>query len=169
MRVCRAVTRVKSFALQQSGQQDLRLLLILLYSNANPVISNLALLDHAHCLVIVIVAVIQRGFGVERMAVPTHPPLQASEPDSFLDNSQRIATQAACDGGFIYLWRLVVRDAHVKSLTRVAQVLGRQDAALLSDQQGSAVRVTADVVGADGKVGDLETCTSTNVSRSYRR
>lgn len=60
-------------------------------------------------------------------------------------------------------WSMVFRHTHVESATSVAQVLGGQDGALLADEQRGAVGVAADVVGADGQVGDLEVLDAVHV------
>jgi hypothetical protein len=51
---------------------------------------------------------------------------------------------------------MIRRDLHVERLTFITQILGRQHGALLADEQRSRVRVAADVVRADGQVGNLE-------------
>lgn len=51
---------------------------------------------------------------------------------------------------------MVVRDLHVEGRARVAEILASEDGALLTDEQRGGVSVAADVVGADGQIGDLE-------------
>jgi hypothetical protein len=51
----------------------------------------------------------------------------------------------------VVLWNL-----HVESAATVSQVFGGQNGALLTDEQCSAVGVAADIVGADGQIGDLQ-------------
>jgi hypothetical protein len=51
---------------------------------------------------------------------------------------------------------VVLRNLHVQSAATVSQVFGRQHRALLTDEQRSAVGVAADIVGADGQIGDLK-------------
>ena len=58
---------------------------------------------------------------------------------------------------------MVVRNLHVESRAGVAQVLTGQHSALLADQQRSGIRVAADVVGADGKIGNLEALDAVDV------
>jgi hypothetical protein len=56
------------------------------------------------------------------------------------------------------LWHL-----HVQRLTRVPKVFTHEHRALLANKQRSAVRVTAYIVGADGKISDLEALHSVHV------
>ena len=51
---------------------------------------------------------------------------------------------------------MILRNLHVERTTRVSKILARQDSALFANEQRGAVRVAADVVGADGQVSDLE-------------
>ena len=51
---------------------------------------------------------------------------------------------------------MVLRNLHVQSAATVSQVFGRQHRALLTDEQCGAVGVAANVVGADGQIGDLQ-------------
>jgi hypothetical protein len=56
------------------------------------------------------------------------------------------------------LWHL-----HIQSRTTVSKILTRQHGALLANQQRSAVRVAANIVGTDGQVSDLETLDAVDV------
>ena len=58
---------------------------------------------------------------------------------------------------------MVLRNLHVQSAATVSQVFGRQHGALLTDEQCSAVGVAADVVGADGQIGDLQALDAVHV------
>jgi hypothetical protein len=58
---------------------------------------------------------------------------------------------------------MILRHLHVQRLTTVAQILTRQDSALLTNKQCSAVRVAAHVVWADGQVSDLEALDAVHV------
>ena len=58
---------------------------------------------------------------------------------------------------------MVLGDLHVQSAATVSQVFGGQHGALLADQQRSAVGVAADVVGADGQIGDLQALDAVHV------
>ena len=58
---------------------------------------------------------------------------------------------------------MVLRNLHVESAATVSQVFGRQHRALLTDEQRSAVSVAADVVGADGQIGDLQALDAVDV------
>ena len=51
---------------------------------------------------------------------------------------------------------MVVRDLHVESGARVAQVFAHEDSALLADEKSGRVGIAADVIRADGQIGDLE-------------
>lgn len=58
---------------------------------------------------------------------------------------------------------MVFGHTHLQGTAAVAQVLGGEDGALLADEQGGGVGVAADVVGADGQVGDLEALDAVHV------
>lgn len=58
---------------------------------------------------------------------------------------------------------MIVRHLHIQRRARVPEILTRQDGTLLANQQGGAVRVAADIVGADGKVGNLEALDAVDV------
>lgn len=58
---------------------------------------------------------------------------------------------------------VVFRHSHVQSTATVSQVLGGQHRALLADEQRSAVGVAADVVGADGQIGNLQALDAVDV------
>jgi hypothetical protein len=58
---------------------------------------------------------------------------------------------------------VVLRDSHVQSAATISQVFGGQHGALLTNQQRSAVGVAADVVGADGQIGDLQALDTVHV------
>jgi len=48
------------------------------------------------------------------------------------------------------------RHLHLERLATIPQILCHEHCRLLANQQSGAVRVAADVVGADGEVGALE-------------
>lgn len=58
---------------------------------------------------------------------------------------------------------MVFWHTHLQGAAAVAQVLGGEDGALLADEQSGGVGVAADVVGADGQVGDLEALDAVHV------
>jgi hypothetical protein len=58
---------------------------------------------------------------------------------------------------------LVSRDLHLKSLTRVSEVLSNKHSTLLTNEQSSRVRVATHVVGADGKISNLESLDAMDV------
>jgi len=58
---------------------------------------------------------------------------------------------------------MVSGDLHVQSTTTVSKILSCQHSALLANQERSRVRIAADVVGADGQVGDLEALDAVDV------
>tara|TARA_R110002003_G_scaffold63_6_gene5835 strand:- start:8761 stop:9063 length:303 start_codon:yes stop_codon:yes gene_type:complete len=51
---------------------------------------------------------------------------------------------------------MVLRYLHVERRAAVAKILASKDSTLLANEKRSAVRVAADVIGADGQIGDLE-------------
>ena len=48
------------------------------------------------------------------------------------------------------------RNLHLEGIPTIPQILRHQHGGLLTDQQGGAISVAADVVGADGEVGAFE-------------
>ena len=48
------------------------------------------------------------------------------------------------------------RHLHLERVPTVPEILGDEHGGLFANQQGRAVRVAADVVGADGQVGAFE-------------
>lgn len=60
-------------------------------------------------------------------------------------------------------WGVVGRDLHVQSAAGVAQVLGDQHGALLTNEQSDTISVAAEIVGADGQISNLEAFDSVNV------
>lgn len=58
---------------------------------------------------------------------------------------------------------MILGHLHLQRLPGIAKVLGNQHGALLTDQQRGGEGVAADVVGADGQVGDLEALDAVHV------
>ena len=58
---------------------------------------------------------------------------------------------------------MVIRHLHVESATTVSKILSSEHSALLANEERSRVRVAADVVGADGEIGDLEALDAVDV------
>lgn len=58
---------------------------------------------------------------------------------------------------------MVLRHPHIERAAAVPEILGREHGALFADQQRGAVRVAADVVRADGQVGDLKVLDAVHV------
>ena len=58
---------------------------------------------------------------------------------------------------------MVIRHLHVESAATVSKILSSEHSALLANEQRSRVRVAADVVGADGEIGDLEALDAVDV------
>lgn len=59
--------------------------------------------------------------------------------------------------------RVVVGHPHLQGSARVAKILGDERGSLLANEQSGRVGVAADVVGTDGKIGDLEALDAVNV------
>jgi len=58
---------------------------------------------------------------------------------------------------------VVVGNLHLQTLTTIPQILGNENGALLTDEEGGRVRVAADVVGADAQIRDLEALDAVDV------
>jgi hypothetical protein len=58
---------------------------------------------------------------------------------------------------------MILRHLHIQSRTTISKILTCQHGALLANQQRSAVRVAAHVVGTDGQVSDLEALNAVDV------
>lgn len=82
------------------------------------------------------------------------PPLHPTTNAPLLARQHFPKLQARQSGNFPR--GMVIRHLHVESATTVAQVLSSEHSALLANEECSRVRVAADVVGADGEIGDLE-------------
>lgn len=58
---------------------------------------------------------------------------------------------------------MICGHGHVESVARVAEILSHEHGGLLANEEGGRVGVAADVVRADGEVGDLETLDAVDV------
>lgn len=58
---------------------------------------------------------------------------------------------------------MVGRHLHIKRRATIAQILSSKYSALLANKQRSRVRVTADIVRADGQISDLEALDAVHV------
>ena len=58
---------------------------------------------------------------------------------------------------------MILRNPHVESTAAIPEVLSSEDSTLLTNQQRSAVGVAANIVWADGQIGDLEALDSMDV------
>lgn len=58
---------------------------------------------------------------------------------------------------------LVSRDLHLESLTRVSKIFSNEHSSLLANEKSSRVCVAANVVGADGKISNLEALDTVHV------
>ena len=48
------------------------------------------------------------------------------------------------------------RNLHLKRITTIPQILRNKHSRFLPNEQGSAISITADVVGTDGQIGAFE-------------
>lgn len=60
-------------------------------------------------------------------------------------------------------WCMIVGNLHLQCSTRVSEVFRNQHGSLLANEQSSRVCVAANVVGADGQIGNLEALDAVDV------